>query len=108
MELVFDGYRVGSLLCNLIRNGLDGSLGFRDGGLGATKNDSGDFATIQSFVNVDLSSSVVLDLVDRSTTTAEDTSDGASGDCKLNLVVVLFLELQGLYGLTRLAKSMMI
>ena len=96
VELVLDGEGVRSLLLNLLRDGQDGSLGLSDRGLGTTKHDLRVVTRVSSLVNVNLSTSVVLDLVDGRTATAEDTSNRTRRDGERDLVVLVLLELVGL------------
>ena len=79
----------------MIRDSKDRSLSLGNGVLRSSYGDVGDRRIIGSLVDVDLSTSGVLNLVDSSASLSENTSNRTSGDSELGDVVRLLLEFGG-------------
>lgn len=84
------------LLTDLVRDGLNRSLSGSDSLLRPTTGDLCDGPALLCFVEVDLGTGVVFDLVDGGSALAEDAGDGAVRDGELEDVVGFFLEFNGL------------
>ncbi len=75
MELLFDVDSSSSFLLHLICDGQDGRLGSSDCLLRAAAGDLRDRWILRAFVNVDLCTRLVLDLVDIRASFTKDTSN---------------------------------
>ena len=96
MVPAFNRNRNRSLLDDLLGDLEDSSLRLRDSSLGTAHRDIGLAAVIRGLVNIDLRTSLVLDIVDCSTILAKDACNRPSGDAELHDVVVFLLKLKSL------------
>jgi hypothetical protein len=96
MELAFNGDGVVGFLANLVRDGHDLGLRVLDFLLSAADSNLGRYVIVTALLNINLSRSIVLDLVNGGSTFAEDASNRTSGYGELDDVVVLFLEIESL------------
>lgn len=87
----------GDLILKLLRDSRDGCSRSGDSLLGSSESDSRvTVRVVASLVDVDLRIGVVLDLVDGSSASSEDTSYRSGGDREFDRVVVVLLILDSL------------
>lgn len=93
MELLLNDNAVRSLLVHLLSNSQDRSFGFGNSVFVTMKNNLRDVPVVCRLVDIDLSTGVLLDVLDGRTTLAEDAGNRAGGDGELDLDVVRLLDL---------------
>ena len=98
MILVINGNKSSSLFPDLIRNSKNGHSSSGNSLFGPTKiNDRGGTTIFSTFFNIDLSLGLILNLVDRGTSSPYDASKSTSWNSEFQKVVSLLLVFQCLY-----------
>ncbi len=91
----YDDCRI-AFLSNLVSDGQNSGLSGSDRLLRPPDSDIGDGGIIGSLVDVDLSISVILDLIDGCAPTSKDSGNRTSGYSELENIVRFLLEFKGL------------